>query len=363
VVAVTNADVESAAIDAQAADAARDAGMPAWVSRQVVSTVLNRPEFGWTTQAEEALGNPIDVLIALIQAVTSSEPQIPTSMTAAGENAPLFFAMQPQGRRMVSLPSIGELAPAVVSDVTGSAPLPDHPAGATPEGHRRGFLSHRGPVTVLVVPVYASMTRFDTAVVLDDRPEAMIDAESFAEAWREWLHISNILPIRSPGTRVELATVTSVLTDGGQKLGPAGQGHDDKAGVEGGVDVVSVPGGGVPLSSVWAELLSQSELLPEEAELAEALAASGVTDVPEWGFETEEGISLDFAWPEQKIAVQLDPDDDDAAELERSGWTLMSASVDTVKSALVGRGAGSSSDSTSDSGSEDGKGDGEGAQG
>jgi hypothetical protein len=108
------------------------------------------------------------------------------------------------------------------------------------------------------------MTRFDTAVVLDDRPEAMADAEAFAEAWKEWLHLSNIMPVRSPGTRVELATVTSVLADRGQQPESADL---VSAGTKGGVDIVRVTDGGVPLSAEWVELLSQPEMLPEEAEL------------------------------------------------------------------------------------------------
>jgi len=115
---------------------------------------------------------------------------------------------------------------------------------------------------------------------------------------------------------------------------------------------VPIPDGGVPLSSEWVELLSQPEMLPEEAEFANALAASEVAEVPEWGYETEEGISLDFAWPTQKIAVQLEPDDEDAAELEDSGWTLVSATVDTVKSALGYSDVGSSI-SASDEGHDD----------
>src|SRR5699024_14304 len=88
VVAVTNADVESASVEAHRPETAGGASLPDWFSRQVVSTVLNRPEFGWTAQSEEALGNPIDVLIGLIQAVTSSEPNVPKSMSAAGDGAP-----------------------------------------------------------------------------------------------------------------------------------------------------------------------------------------------------------------------------------------------------------------------------------
>src|SRR5699024_5259380 len=96
-------------------------------------------------------------------------------------------------------------------------------------------------------------------------------------------------------------------------------------------------------------LISQPEMLPEEVEFANALAASGVTNVPEWGFETDEGISLDFAWPKQRIAVLFEPDGDEAAELEDNGWTLVSATVDTVISMLVERGVEGSSASTSGS--------------
>ena len=147
-------------------------------------------------------------------------------------------------------------------------------------------------------------------------------------------------------------TVSSTLADQGKRLESADLGRHDKAGVEGAVDVVPIPGGGVPLSSEWVELLNQPEMLPEEAEFANALAASAVAEVPDWGYETEEGISLDFAWLSHKIAVQLEPDDEDAAELEHSGWTLVSATVDTVKSALGYSDAGNSI-SASDEGHDD----------
>src|SRR5699024_2116553 len=200
--------------------------------------------------------------------------------------------------------------------------------------------------------------RFDTAVVLDDRPEAMTDAEAFTEAWKEWLHLSNIMPVRSPGTRVELATVSSVLADRGQRPETDDLGS---AGTKGSVDIVRVPAVVRRLPAEPVELRAQPEMLPEAAVLANALAASSVINVPEWGLQTDEGISLDFAWPEEKIAVLLEPDGDDAVELEDSGWTLVSATVDTVTSALVERGAEPSSALISDSRSEDGNGDREGA--
>ncbi|WP_346732461.1 DEAD/DEAH box helicase [Brevibacterium spongiae] len=334
VIAITNADVESASADKHGADPGSAVCLPEWYSRQVVSTVLNRPEFGWTNQAEEALGNPIDVLIGLIQAVTSSEPDLPKSMLAAGDGAPLFFAMQTHSRRVVMVPAVGELAEAAVSDITGQSSLIDHPEGVSPEGYRRGFLVRRSAVTVLIAPVGSSLTRFDTAVILDDRPEAMADSGQFASSWREWLHISNVMPIRSPGTFVQSATVMSVLADIGQVSEAPVNSGEVQGGTAGRVDVVPVLDGGIPVSSEWTEILSEPDLSPQEAEFANDLVASGLESVPEWGFETDEGISLDFAWPQEKIAVLVEPDDEDSVELERNGWTLASADVDSVRTAL-----------------------------
>src|SRR5699024_1390481 len=182
--------------------------------------------------------------------------------------------------------------------------------------------------------------------------EVMSYAETFADSWRQWLHRSNILVIRSPGTQVELVTVSSTLADQGKRLESADLGTLDKAGVDGAVDIVRIPDGGVPLASEWVELLSQREMLPGGAEFANALAASEVAEVPEGGYETEEGVSLDVAWPTKTIAVQLEPEAEDAAELEDSGWTLVSATVDTVKSALGYSDVGSST-SASDEGHDD----------
>src|SRR5699024_12706045 len=131
------------------------------------------PLCGWSPTVQEALGNPCDVLGGLIQAVPSAEPTIPTSMTAAGDGAPLFFAALPRGRRIVLLPQTGQLAGAVVDDVTGVSALSEHPAGDSPAGYRRGFLWRRGALSVLVAPVDQSMTRFDTTAVLDDRADSV----------------------------------------------------------------------------------------------------------------------------------------------------------------------------------------------
>src|SRR5699024_5304375 len=102
-------------------------------------------------------------------------------------------------------------------------------------------------------------------------------------------------------------------------------------------------------------------LTNDGSECVRALAVSGLEDVPEWGFETEDGISLDFAWPPQKIAVLFEPEDDDEDLLRQAGWSLVSAQVDSVRSALDEADAGSRG--AADTGNDDDAADGDEGEG
>lgn len=377
VIAITNADVESAAtamsgpgLSDQGSFGSGDGGvrsLPAWFDKTVVSNVLNRPQYGWTAKSEEALGNPIDVLVGLIQSVSSAELDFPQFMLAAGNGAPAFFAKPSNSRRVVQVPVVGDLTDVVVDDALGNASVVDAVSGKLPDGFRHGFLWSQGALRVLIAGIDTSMTRFDTAVVLDDRAEAVAAGDEFADAWREWLRLSNIVAVRAPGTQVGLTTVMAVLNARGQSTeaiasgarmvspgdsGMTASGIGESPGSRG-ADYAVLSGDGVKLSAEWLQLLSQKDLLSEsEARFAHDLATSGVEEVPVWGEETDDGISLDFAWPNQKIAVLLDPVDGDEDELRSSGWTLVSAAVGTVKAALGYTESSSSTGETPD-GSDD----------
>lgn len=169
------------------------------------------------------------------------------------------------------------------------------------------------PARVIAAPVDNDMIRFDIAAVIDDREESVAIGDEFTDAWQEWSRISNIVAVRAPGSRVELTTISAVLSDSG--MGDAGDavgehaadrlsslpGSDYEAAPSTvGVDYAAVSGGGVPLSKEWNELLSQQSLLSaKELKFARDLAEAGVEEVPVWGEETDEGVSLDFAWPER----------------------------------------------------------------
>lgn len=110
VIAITSADVDEAAEvlkggglhDSNGFGAAK---RPPWFSKTVVSSVLNRPEFGWTAQSEDALGNPLDVLVGLIQAVNSNEPGVPQSMVGCGKRG--SSVLRHASREQANCPSCG----------------------------------------------------------------------------------------------------------------------------------------------------------------------------------------------------------------------------------------------------------------
>jgi hypothetical protein len=54
------------------------------------------------------------------------------------------------------------------------------------------------------------------------------------------------------------------------------------------------------------------------------------------GYETDDGIPIDFAWPDMHLAVRLEPAEDDQNELESAGWHWVRADPAAVAAALSG---------------------------
>lgn len=338
VVAITSADVDAAAVhgtSGSSADGAEDSRTPFWLTPLITEKLLQSSAFGWTAQASDALGNPIEVLVGLIQSVNSGQLAIPSWIKAAANGLPAIFAMQPAEKTNVEVPLSGSIADLVVDDVLGTASLAPLVGTAPAAGHRIGFLWTHGPLRVLAAMADATATTFDVAVVLDDRESAVALGDDFLSAWLEWLRISNVVGFSSPGKSVEISTVTASLDGRGARADSHGIGEEAIASTIGGVDVVMVDGNEVTLSDEWSTFFAQEDLFsPNELDFARRLAASGIESVPEWGHESDSGLSLDFAWPDRKFGVLLDPIDGDEEDLRADGWTLVSATVDSVKSAL-----------------------------
>lgn len=338
VVAITSADVDAAAVhgnSGSSADGADDLRTPSWLTPLITEKLLQSSGFGWTAQASDALGNPIEVLVGLIQSVNSGQLAIPSWIEAAANGLPAIFAMQPADKTNVEVPLSGSIADLVVDDVLGTASLAPLVGTAPSDGHRIGFLWAYGPLRVLAAMADATATTFDVAVILDDRESAVALGDDFTSAWLEWLRISNVVGFSSPGKSVEISTVTASLGDRGARADSHVVAEEAATSAIGGVDVVMVDGNEVTLSDEWSTFFTQEDLFsPNELDFARRLAASGIESVPEWGHESDSGLSLDFAWPDRKLGVLLDPIDGDEEDLRADGWTLVSATVDGVKTAL-----------------------------
>ena len=158
--------------------------------------------------------------------------------------------------------------------------------------------------------------------MIDDRTEKLADKEQAADGWREWLRIANALNLR------EQPTIVTALTD---------------ASVHGVADHAKhepVPDKDAALPPEWRQLAHDSTISSAEQVFVEKLARYATRDtarsiaVPVVGYEAEDGIPLDFAWPDKRIAVCLELDADERRVLEMAGWRVFPDDPDAVFAAL-----------------------------
>lgn len=165
---------------------------------------------------------------------------------------------------------------------------------------------------------------------LDDQDSALYD-EAYADAWRHWLLISNILGFKTLGTTI-LTTRSAVQFTHLLQLPSAGQR----------VDIVAAPRVGeahrstslpeTPVPSAWAAVLEQA-LDNDEVEFFGALARLGVRPVPSVGEEIQGWPSV-LSWEEQGIAVIADAEG--TAELEAAGWLVVSGTGQNAAEHIAG---------------------------
>lgn len=243
-------------------------------------------------------GNALDLLVAWVQ-----QPSRQSRAQLAHWLPILALAsLQQLGRRAEGAPST--LALAALDNA-----LPDGAGGNSFVWRHGGFAT-----TIRLSP--NSMSSTEIAIVLDDAEAAL--SEQSKDAWREWLHWSNLLNFRSLPTEITTRTLLSA-----------------------GVVVPEVGAAPVPeepatgLTGAWLEVFE--EVSATERELVTMLAAAALP-VPEVGEEFR-GIPLEISWPEQKVVVDTELDDKDRAELSAAGWVLCPADTDAVKAALQEAGA------------------------
>ncbi|MFB2572369.1 DEAD/DEAH box helicase [Micrococcus sp. IITD107] len=165
------------------------------------------------------------------------------------------------------------------------------------------------------------ITRAGVAVrnvlVLDDSPAAVGTAE-FRQAWSRWLLWSNVTGFQTSVHGAINATTGTVEQILGEVYGEAA--------------VVAAPAPVTPVETpvkaetgvsahnpVWDEIFEDAD--EDELEFLRRLAADPAVPTPEFGEELE-GITPQLYWPEQRIAVVYELDEESTA-LEKAGWTVL----------------------------------------
>jgi ATP-dependent helicase YprA (DUF1998 family) len=277
---------------------------PAWLRDDVIATLMS---FGVTFRPQnvEAIRRgPIGFLLSWIQS-----PDV-DGLRALANHLPLMFA--PVGQHFTIDPA---------ADLAREAAFrllePDRivPAGAAAT---KAWWWSAGSVGCLT---RTSAATVEVALVIDDRTEELAGKDQAADGWREWLRISNSLNLREQPTIVTALSEVSIQGEADlAKHGP-------------------VPDKHAALPPDW-QLTRDSTISSAEQVFIEKLAryatreAADPIAIPVVGYEAENGIPLDFAWPDKRIAVCLDLNPDERGVLEIAGWRVFHDDPDAVFAAL-----------------------------
>ena len=176
-----------------------------------------------------------------------------------------------------------------------------------------------GPLGVLVRAVEESQVRIGAVLVLDDGPEALEQPE-FKDAWQRWLGFSNALALRGPTHPTWIATAGSLAATG------AGAAPAQAVAAQGAADAALAP----EWLDIQQELGAEAGFSPE---FFGRLAGAGLP-VPEVGEELGPGIPVDLSWPKQRVAVMVEPGEQDVGDLAAEGWRLLPADAAQILKAM-----------------------------
>lgn len=268
---------------------------PSWYSAKLVQKFLRHPSFmAATSDYERLTRGPVDWLLAWI-----TDPR-PDRTTTVARAVPAMV----QGPSTV-LADDAPLASAAHAHLLGLA---------SPEtGSRTVHVWHSGACALAVEPVGQSLR---AALVLDDR-DAVLDA-GHADAWREWLRLSNALALRDwPTVITTTSLVRQEQTSTASDTGPALS---------------------ADIPAEWQSVLDETASQSERA-LVLTLAQANLPLRPTIGDEGPDGIPLDVAWPSHKVVARTaDMSEQDRDDLTAAGWQVVDPTVDAITAALSGAG-------------------------
>jgi hypothetical protein len=268
---------------------------PAWLDSTKVGDIVASSRGELAPAAVELLGKgSIDYLVQWVQ-----QPD-PESMAKLAKWTPYFLA----GRSTTVKSTTKQPLTGLAMDLLEGR----HDSSGSAMGWGWGH------DTLAVVVRRLNDVATEVAVVLDDRPDRVGTAHD--RAWRDWLRLSNLLNLRTLPV-----TITAVSRAGIDIVAPATEPVE--------------PSAAQALRPAWRRLL-ENAISDSERALLPALAEHGV-DLPEQGFESAAGIPIDLSWPDRRIAVDIDLDANDRADLEGEHWVVVPPDVDAIIAALGSR--------------------------
>jgi len=283
VMAITWADVERAA-----ADSAEP--VPTWFSKDIAAQFTS--QFGISLSSlDHVTANPITQLMEWMQ-----DPAGASGRWSAIASALPVLTLQPSS----SFVDLGgdSLDEASASTLRGAPLVASTQGGAWQLRHGRLVLTSR---------LMTNDGKTESMLMLDDR-EAAIQAQGFADDWRMWLRLSNLL--------MDSASVLAL---------------SEVEGIRVGAPIVSV----LELADAdWQSALDRA--LDAERDVLVTLATSGIP-IPILGMEIGDGIPVSLAWPDHKVTASIGLTADDIQELHAAGWTVAELSAQSIIAALDGK--------------------------
>ena len=284
---------------------------PPWLREDVVAELM-RSNVTFRPQNVEAIRRgPVDFLLSWIQS-----PDVDGYRVLA-DRLPFLFAPAARQVPVDATADLASQAGLLLSD-------PDRvlPAG---DASSIAWWWNAGTIGLLTRTSGDNLETalIEVALVVDDRTEQLADKDQTADGWREWLRISNSLNLREQPT---IVTALSDVTTG------AVADHAKPRTVRDVEFDFALPAGWQSAHDL-ATSGAERAFIDQFARQAHRDAGQSIP-VPVVGFEAEDGIPIDFAWPDSKIAVCLDLDVDDRRVLEMAGWRVFPDDPDAVFAAL-----------------------------
>lgn len=287
-------------------DADDGASLAPWLDGAVAAQLLAAGQFGLKPgHLDLVRRGPLDLLVSWIQ-----KPD-PDGLRALGRAVPFLLAAK---ATRGGLDDGADLSAAAAALLDGTA-LPNH-------GSSAAWAWRDGPVALTArLPANQDPNAVAVSVVLDDRDDAVADTDGMKAAWRTWLHLGNLLALRSSPAAITVRSL-AVASGAGAKTVAA-------------TNVAPVPPSSATapaLGPEWKRVIADA--INDERAVLEALAADGFP-APEDGPEVD-GLPLGPSWPDLQVTLDLDFDDAERAVLRAAGWTVVALDPDAVRAALRG---------------------------